>query len=314
MAITRSVTTSGPPRISGPTPTPSGGSGAAPMPGAMHATIGHVVDEDGLPDETIAYWFLRGGQAYVECTLQPGGGQVVARVNVADSYEVFNFGDRVSLIACNGDPNAAMIVGKLHDDNDPLPASVAGGSIPVEGPVFDEGTNARFARRVQFIQSNPNTVFVLETRGSGDIVAHSGAGVLIKAAGGYVLVDGDHIVLGAGPEVAAVPETVVGEEPAPGAPMLPPIPEPGGNLTEPPYEGIAHGLVRASDPYQSNAAIDPVFFTYVTALETLVAALAAIPAISAAAAPALAAFQAVPKPTSITSAAMSAAQAVSAPR
>lgn len=83
MAITRSVTTSGPPRISGPTPTPSGGSGAAPMPGAMHATIGHVVDDHGLPDETIAYWFLRGGQAYVECTLQAkivGGGTVAPAI------------------------------------------------------------------------------------------------------------------------------------------------------------------------------------------------------------------------------------------
>jgi len=284
------------------------------MPGAMHATIGHVADEDEDDEGTTAYHFLRGGQAYVECTLQPSGGRVVARVNVADSYEVFSFGARVSLLALNGDPNAAVLAGKLHDDNDPIPASVAGNSIPVEGPVFDADTNARFARRVQFIQAAPNTVFVLETRGTGDVVVHSGAGVSIKAGDGYVLIDGGHIVLGAGALVAPVPATVVGEDEEAGAPMLPPIPEPGGNATEPPYAGIAHGLVRASDAYQSNAAIDPVFFTYLAALEALVAALAAIPLISAAATPALAAFQLVPKPTGLTSQAMSAAQAVSAPR
>ncbi len=131
------------------------------MPGAMHATIGHVADEDEDDEGTTAYHFLRGGQAYVECTLQPSGGRVVARVNVADSYEVFSFGARVSLLALNGDPNAAVLAGKLHDDNDPIPASVAGNSIPVEGPVFDADTNARFARRVQFIQAAPDRLEIL---------------------------------------------------------------------------------------------------------------------------------------------------------
>lgn len=287
------------------------------MPGALHATIGHKAEDDEPDDATTAYWFLRGGQAYVECTLQPGGGQVVARVNVADSYEVFSFGARVSLLALNGDPNASVIAGKLHDDRDPIPASVAGGSVPVEGPVFDPDTNARYARRVQFIQSAPNTVFVLETRGTGDVVVHSGAGVSIKAAGGFVLVDGDHVMLGASAQAAPAPATVMGEDEQAGAPMLPPEIEQSVNATDPLYEGYAYGLVRASDRYQSTAGIDPAFFTYLTAIDTLVAFIAGSPELVAVApglVAALAAFQAVPKPASLTSAAMSASQAVSAPR
>lgn len=280
------------------------------LPAISWGTVGHRTPADEGPDDTIAFWFIRGSQAYVECTLEPGGGHIVARVNMDGGYEVLSFGDRVVLMHCNGDPNSSVIVGKLHDDGDPLPASLAGGSIPTDGPVFDPDTNARFARRVQFIQATPDSVLVLETRGAGDLILHSSAGMALRAPSGYVLIDGQHIVLGEGPAVAPTPALVTGDASTPGAAFLPPESPPLVNATSPSYEGFADGVVRAKDRYQATPAIDPVFFTHQTALETLVLAVAAVPLISAATAPAVAAYQLVPKPDGITSAAMSASQDV----
>lgn len=308
MAMVRNLTTGGPSRISGPTPNPGDGAGIPQMPAVMHATIGHEQDPDEPPDLTTAYWFLRGGQAYVECTLQPSGGQVVARVNAADSYEPFKFGDRVTLIACNGDPNASMIIGKLHDDNDPMPSSVAG--VPVEGAVFDPETNARFARTVQYLQGSPGTVMAFESR-EADMILHSGFGINVSAPDGWIVMNGQHVVLGAPVQSPSQPGAIIGEEMTPSAPFLPPLSVPHTTGTTPPYDGLRDSIVRAQDKFQATNVTDPTFFAYLTALDAIITAIAGMPELVAVA-PGLTAllttFQAVPKPAGITCEAMSASQ------
>jgi hypothetical protein len=312
--VTRTFNTGGPPRLSAPA-APPGGAGMPALPAIAWATVGLEPDpDDPTPDATIAFWFIRGNQAYVECTLQPSGGTVVARVNMDGGYEVLAFGDRVVLACANGDPNSSVIIGKLHDDGDPLPEKLAGDSIPVAGPEFDPSTKAKFASRVQFIRSTADTVLVLETTGAGDLVLHSAAGLSIRAPGGYVMVDGQHIILGASPEVATVPGMVVGEEATPGVPFLPPQSDIGTTDTIPPYEGYLDGLVRARDKFQVNSTNDPEPFLYWQALHVIVNAILTVPEVLVAIAPAIVVWQALglSPPTKLTSEAMSASQRVEA--
>lgn len=310
--VVRNFNTGGPPRLSAPA-APPGGAGMPALPAIAWATVGLEPDlDDPTPDATIAFWFIRGNQAYVECTLQPSGGTVVARVNMDGGYEVLAFGDRVVLACANGDPNSSVIIGKLHDDGDPLPEKLAGDTIPVAGPEFDPSTKAKFASRVQFIRSTADTVLVLETTGAGDLVLHSAAGLSIRAPGGYVMVDGQHIILGASPEVATVPGMVVGEEATPGIPFLPPQSEIGFTDTIPPYEGYLDGLVRARDKFQVNNTNDPEPFLYWQALDVIVNAILTVPEVIVAIAPAIVVWQALglSPPTKLTSEAMSASQRV----
>jgi len=312
--VTRTLNTGGPPRISAPA-APPGGAGMPALPAIAWATVGLEPDpDDPTPDATIAFWFIRGNQAYVECTLQPSGGTVVARVNMDGGYEVLAFGDRVVLACANGDPNSSVIIGKLHDDGDPLPEKLAGDTIPVAGPEFDPSTKAKFASRVQFIRSTSDTVLVIETTGTGDLVLHSAAGLSIRAPGGYVMVDGQHIILGASPAVATVPGMVVGEEATPGVPFLPPQSEVGFTDTIPPYEGYLDCLVRARDKYQVNSTNDPEPFLYWQALDVIVNAILTVPEVIVAIAPAIVVWQSLglSPPTKLTSEAMSASQLVEA--
>jgi len=312
--VTRTFNTGGPPRLSAPA-APPGGAGTPALPAIAWATVGLEPDpDDPTPDATIAFWFIRGNQAYVECTLQPSGSHTVARVNMDGGYEVLAFGDRVVLGCSNGDPNSTVILGKLHDDGDPLPEKLAGDTIPVAGPEFDPSTKAKFASRVQFIRSTADTVLVLETTGAGDLVLHSAAGLSIRAPGGYVMVDGQHIILGDSPEVATVPGMVVGEEATPGVPFLPPQSDIGTTDTIPPYEGYLDGLVRARDKFQVNSTNDPEPFLYWQALDVIVNALLTVPEVLVAIAPAIVVWQALglSPPTKLTSEAMSASQRVEA--
>ncbi len=312
MAFIRSLNTGGPPRISGPTPNPSGGTAPA-LPAIVWATVGLAPDDDDpTPDATVAFWFIRGNQAYVECTIQPSGAHAVARVNMDGGYETLSFGDRVVLACAGGDPNASVVVGKLHDDADPLQEKLAGDSIPVIGPEFDPTKKTKFAHKVQFIQAGADAVLVLETRGSGDLVLHSAAGLSIQAPSGYVMIGGQRVVLGAEPETSPIPPLIAGETTTPGVPFFPPLSEIGFNETIPPYEGYMDGLVRARDAYQTNAAIDPEPFAYWQALHVIVNALLTVPEVLVAIAPAILVWQtaALTPPDKLTSAAMSASQLV----
>lgn len=293
-------------------PVPGGG-GMPPLPTISWATVGHEQPEDEVPDITAAYWFMRGGQAYVECTIQPGGGQVVARVNMDGCYEPLSFGDRVCLLHIGGDPNASLVMGKVHDDSDPMPETVAG--MPMSGVVIDPADSTRTSSRVQFIRPKPDCVLAVETTGTGDILIHSEAGVSIKAgAAGFVHIDGQQVVLGQGPATPPVPGQMVGEEETPAVPFVPYGGAPTGYATNPPYAGLLDAIVRAGDAMQSTPGLDPAFFAYVTAVDVFLKAIAAVPAISAALVAALAAYQvAVPTPpTAIKSRAMTACQHVEA--
>lgn len=302
MAVVRMYKTGGPAALSG------AGASSTPAPGVpaiSWATVGFEADPDE-PDATAAYWFIRGGQAYVECTLQPSGEQIVARVNMDGGYEVLSFGDRVVVMHANGDKQSSTIIGKLHDDEDPMPATVAG--MPVEGAVFDPTTNARFARRVQFIAAKPGVVVAIESRGTGDVVLHAAAGVSI-VGGSSVHVDAAQVVLGAAPATPAVPGEVIGEQETPAVPFAPALDSPVVYATEPPYTGILHGAVRAKDVLQSTVGLDPAFWAHLLAQHTFVTALATLNPVTIAAA--LTAYQAVPVPTTLTSRAVTASQRVS---
>lgn len=309
MASVRSVMTSGPPR----TPSAPPAANAPPqLPAVSWGTVGHVPDEDDeVPDITAAYWFLRGGQAYVDCTVQPSGSRCVARVNMDGMYEPLSFGDRVILLHANGDMSSSMVLGKMHDDSDPMPATVAG--MPTDGPVLDPTDKTRLAGRVQFVRPKPDCVLAIETTGTGDVVIHSGAGIELRAgASGWVVIGGQHVVLGDVVQIPPIPGQMVGEDETPAVPFIPPPGELGANPTDPPYEGFMDAVIRARDAYQSNAIIDPVFWIYLEALAVFVELIAATPPIAAVLAGPLAAFQAIPRPTALTANAMTASSRVEA--
>lgn len=281
------------------------------LPAVAWGTIGHGADEDDVTDTTAAYWFIRDGQAYVDCTLQPSGALVVARVNMADSYEVMGFGDRVLVVHSNGDPQSSTIIGKYHDQRDPLPDRVAG--MQIAGDDIDPSDRTTFAKRVQFIQPRPGVVLAIETQTTGDILIHSAAGTSIKATG-YVHIDGAQVVLGASPVGPPTPGEVVGEDETPAVPFTPAAGQVTAYNTNPPYAGLIDAVVRAGDQLQSTPGLDPKFFTYVTAVDVLLKAICAAGPIAAILAAPLAAYQvAVPTPpTEIKSRAKTACQRVEA--
>lgn len=206
------------------------------------------------------------GQVLVEVTLDPDGDKLQAYLCLAQTGP--NAGDfipvrpdeAVLLVFPSGDPDQAYIVGRLDDESTNLAATVCG--ISTTGP---QGQ----VRQFRWLVTPAGQVYAIQA--GGEIVLQGGgAGVRIKGA--QVLVDGA-CHLGADFAGAPVPGQVAGGGVESAAtPAQPFVPPQGTTLTDPPWVGNRDAIVRVTDGVQSNAAIDPVFWTWKQALEVYLAA------------------------------------------
>lgn len=276
-----------------PAEVPMGGDGET-----SQVDLGRV----GHSDPSSKWMRLEGQQAWVEVTLR-NGEEIVA--SVADEVRDLAIGDTVVIVYVDGDPTQAQVIARRHDNKAPMPDEVAGVSTGAAGTELDGKTD--FAPTFTFVRTREGRLFALETGEGGDVLLHSGAAVHVKATTTHI--EGN-VRLGAAPIDAPLGSRVAPENgERAGIPLVPFVPLPGANATLPPYAGFARGVVRASDEYQSNIAIDPVYWTKIAAMETMFAAWKSVlPALE----PAWDIYVAVPPPVAINSQAKTASQTVTA--
>ena len=231
-------------------------------------TIGH---EDPNP----TYIRIEHGQPYAEVTLRPEGDEIVARVGTPGAgagvgwYMPLDFGCRVAVEFVDGDPNDAVIIGRLWDEQCAMPDDVAGVQTGAAGKV---GQVSGPAPAWQFIKTAQGQLLAIETGSNGDIVIHSGASVNMKVGGtGAFHLEGA-VHLGSGPTSPPQGATVgpAGED-IPGVPSVPhvPIPYTPGPPPTPaytPFAGNADAIIRAKDLAQFAAATDPVGYAQFAAV------------------------------------------------
>jgi len=235
-----------------------------------YGTVGHV-------DLTPAFARIEGGDVLVEVTLAPSGDEIVARLDFdsmdgGGAYVPLSYGQRVVVGFPNAETGDPVILGRCSDQSWPFPGSVAGLSTSSSGtpaPMFS------------FVKTAAGQIFAIETGEGADILIHSGGSVEVSvSAGEQVLVGGrTHIGSGVGFSTAPTPPEVAGEGfVEPGEPGGSYTPTPNTNPTIPPpldpsgFPLPAEGVFRVKDRTQSNAAIDPAWWTYIGALTAFVAA------------------------------------------
>lgn len=238
-------------------------------------TIGHI-------DTTPEYVRLQDGRLLVEVTLVPSGEQVVATVNTEGGagsgfYMPLGYGQKVVVAFPGGDGSQPVIVGSINDGDQPLPEL----SVPASGngvPMF------------AFLRTSAGQMLLLETGDEGDVIIRSGASVQVAVDGaGQVLLTGlTHIGqsvkptspavgAGVGPDGYEAPGVAAaGYVPVPNTnAVTPPIPPRVPSESTVPQPVPADGIVRVKDAMQSNAAIDPTLFTWITQVTAAVVAMAA---------------------------------------
>jgi len=267
------------------------------------ATVGQ---EENDPSRAFLY-IDSSGQALVECTLQPDGDKIQAFLCLSQSgpsaggFVPVAYGDTVVIVWPDSDYSNAYIVARVNNADDPLAPTVAG--ISTTGPSGQ-------VRLFRWLVTPAGQVYA---------IAPTGELLLIGGASG-VKVEGEQILLNGPTHIGAdfasppVPGQVSGgsleTDPTPAGPYVPPQ---GSTLTTPAFVGNANAIVRVLDGVQSNAATDPVFWTwkqalgvYLAALDVYVQALATLNPVTIAAAlgvyqAALLAFSLTPDPTEIES-------------
>lgn len=238
----------------------------------VYGTVGH---EDPNPQ----YVRLEGGQPYVEVTIQPEGDEVSARVGLPGAgdksgwYIPLEFGCRVIMELLDGDPQRAVITGRLYDETCAMPGTVAGvltGALGVSGAVVAPAPNW------QFVKTASQQMLAIETGTNGDVLIHAGASVHIKTGFAGVLPGQIHLDgttrLGKPPATDPIGSQVgpagVNSPAIPAVPAAldaPPIPLPGAPAPVP-FLGQATSIIRAKDGVQSYVLVDPVFWAWITAV------------------------------------------------
>lgn len=294
--------------------------------GVPEVAIATVMSEDG--DEEWAR--VEGRKAYVEVRLESGGSSgnfTIAEcpISVLDQLGV---GSVVLLVLVNGDPSHSYIVGLVHVLDDGLPDEVAGietgaaaaAEIDVEDPPIAP------LPLMRWIKTDEGRHLALETGAGGDLVMHAAASVELKAGSAVhmpaVVHVGRALVTRPRARMSGAPSQQDGEVPgAPGEAYQPPQ---YTHPTSPAYQGPADAVVRAKDAYQSVAAVDGTFWTWMAALkvyqEATEAYLSALSTLNpgtiglakTAFELAAGAFAAVPRPDSLLSRAMAASGALTA--
>jgi len=244
------------------------------------ATVGHTDPQTGLiPEPTPQFVRIEQGQVWVECTIQPDGDEVVARLAMPGAgieqawYVPLEFGCRVVVELVKGNPQNAVITGRFNDALCRFPTIVAGVLTGGAGAVAPQvGVPAPMWH---FIKTGPGQLLAVETGPGGDVLLHAGigGGVHVRAIPPQATHVEGQVHLGPPPTSPPVGATA---GPAgtviPGVPAVPhvpppsvaPAPAPPGPAI--PYAGFLNGIIRARDLYQSDITVDPGFWAFVSAL------------------------------------------------
>lgn len=260
--------------------------GDAPGNSVSVATVGHVDDLTTLPLPNPAFVRVEDGDVYVECTLQPDGDQIVARLGAAGAgagwtwYVPVEFGCQVVVVFPQGRSDDAVIVARLNDQPCPMPPEVAGLSTGAPGTPLP--APATPGPQFQFVRTPVGGILALESGEGGDLLVHSGGSVEIKTLVPGVPAPGvgpsaihlnGRTHLGVGPTSPPVPgQTLPAGVVSPSVPAVPyvpipatpPAPAPPGPAI--PYVGFEDGIVRAKDLHQSDVTVDPTFWAFVFGL------------------------------------------------
>lgn len=249
-----------------------------------YAEVGHWDDTLGVPEPNPQYARIEQGQAWIECTLRPDGDQIVARLALPSAedgagwYIPLQIGARVVVEMVKGNPQTAVITGRMWDATYRIPDVVAGVQTGAVGAqVARVGVPAPLW---QFIMTPVGQLLAIETGAGGDVLIHTGAGggVHVKADSPQAVhVEGiTHLGSGpttppvgatVGPAGAQVPGTPMVPRPPVLVPHVPPVAPPGP--INPPFVGDRDAIVRVKDAVQSDATIDPTFWTWLAAVDVL---------------------------------------------
>jgi len=221
----------------------------------------------GHEESTPAYVQLRNGQAWVEVTIEPEGDEVMARVGYPSAgaqsgwYLPLSFGCRVVMELIDGDPQGAIIVGRLFDESCALPGTACGVSTGADGIT---GTATANAPTWQFNVLAAGQLLAIETGAGGDVLIHSGAAVEIACSDAQRIHLNGAVSLGVGPTTPPVGGTTgPGGQDILGTPAVSAVPAPyvavpNGTPGPVAYTGNNDGIIRAKDNYQFSAVSDPV--------------------------------------------------------
>lgn len=231
-----------------------------------YGVVGHL-------DSNPGYVRLAGGRALVEVTLLPSGDEVIAQLadllagEGAQTYFPVQLGMRVVVGFPHGDSDDPVILGRCGDDTWPFPTEAAGLAIGPDAPGF------------ALTRTPDGVAWALQTGEGGDILVRSGASVRVEVGEAeQILLRGEtHIgssvdfsTAPTGARVTANGQIQAGEEggeylPAPNTNEVLPLAldsYPKGEL--PPLPLPADGVVRLKDSLQSNLALDPEFWAFIT--------------------------------------------------
>lgn len=236
--------------------------------------VGYDDDTTDMPEATPAWIRWEQGEALVEITTRTGD-QIVARLGL-DNVDL-EYGQQVVAVFPDGDPQDAVIVGRIHDSTFPVPSS-AGGVLTGAAAATVKGARVP-ASTFRFTRLPDGRHLAIQTQLNGDIMIWSGASVHVKVGDtGAVHLDGA-VHLGAAPVSPAVGSFVApaGEE-IPGAPAVPfvPVPyvppeppTPGVPVAPVAYAGNEDGVVRAKEIYQITVLSDPEFIGWMAEINSL---------------------------------------------
>jgi hypothetical protein len=233
-----------------------------------YGTVGHM-------DATPQYARIEDGDVLVEVTLVPSGDEVIARldfdsVDGGGSYFPVSYGQRVLVGFPGGETGDPVIIGRCSDASWPFPSTVAG--------IAASDATGEAAPMFAFIRTQDGQLLAIESGDGADVLVHSGGSMQHKVnPGEQVLVTGrTHI--GSGVDFATPPTgSTVGANGfvTPGEQGGAYVPAIAINATIPPPAALLlpeDGVVRIKDRTQSNIAIDPGWWAYITALTAFVAA------------------------------------------
>lgn len=243
-----------------------------------YGVVGHVDNITGLPEPSPAFVRIEDGQVLVEVTVEPRGDEIVARLGhdgagagIGD-YIPLEWGCHVVVEFVDGNPQNAVIVARLHNQECHVPHDVAGVQTGAAGGMAETFVPAPMWR---FVKMAAGQLLAIETQAGGDIVIHSAGSVEIAAGPSGAIHLSGRVALGESPVTPPVGATVgpagttipgVPATPHVPLPKVPGIPAPPATIA--PYVGFADGIVRAKDGVQSYIAVDPYFWGWLTAIHS----------------------------------------------
>ena len=235
-------------------------------------TVGYLDSQTDLPEQSPSFVRWEQHEAMVEVTLTTGD-KINARIGLP--HMTLEFGQQVAVAFPDGDPTMGVIFAAMNDLTFPAPDSVAGVSTGA-GAATDKGVPIP-AATWHFTRLEPGRVLAMQTGSGGDMLFCSGASMELKVnpGSGAVHLNGA-VYMGVGPTSKPIGSTTApGGEEIPGVPLVPHVPlpfkpaPPAGPATTP-YVGLADGLVRAHDAYETNIAVDPAFWAWIIGVDGVV--------------------------------------------